>query len=172
MCTICLKMWSWNYGVWCAGEGVFGNANRRGDREQRGGHPHLYCQHTSARLHWQVKAAEGKHGRGEQSKTAPQAKHHFFHYYIKRRRDTTSTLPPYCGCIGKSKQMKLGFCPWAWFALALATAELLRTSDDYKVKRGEIVFTQHVNFHMDKSFFKQKSTVKCPPTQFVSLPKE
>ena len=41
------------------GEGVPGYENRRWDWQQRRGHADLYCQHTSAWMHRQVKAVEG-----------------------------------------------------------------------------------------------------------------
>ena len=41
------------------GEGVPGYEDRRWDWQQRRGHADLYCQHTSAWMHRQVKAVEG-----------------------------------------------------------------------------------------------------------------
>ena len=41
------------------GEGVPWYENRRWDWQQRRGHADLYCQHTSAWMHRQVKAVEG-----------------------------------------------------------------------------------------------------------------
>ena len=43
-----------------SGEGITWDADRRWDWEQRGGHTHLHCQHSPARMYREVKAAEGK----------------------------------------------------------------------------------------------------------------
>ena len=43
-----------------SGEGITWDADRRWNWEQRGGHTHLHCQYSPARMYWEVKAAEGK----------------------------------------------------------------------------------------------------------------